>query len=77
MIDGENLYFVASWDTTQINATEMERHCDSLVDVMRRLIKQENWGKTVGEVFGLEMLGVGPRRLSDAHDAEGSNESGP
>ena len=52
MIDSDNLYFIASWDTAQMNAAEMEGHCDTLADVMRKLTNEENWNRTVGDVLG-------------------------
>lgn len=51
MVDRQNLYFVASWDTAQMNDAEVETCCDCLVDVMRKLANEQNWDKTVGEVF--------------------------
>lgn len=53
MVDNNNLYFIASWDTAQMNDTEIEEHCDSLADVMRKLADERRWGKKVEEVFGL------------------------
>lgn len=51
MIDAVNLYFIASWDTAQMNDREVEGHCDSLAEVMRKLANEDNWEKKVGEVF--------------------------
>lgn len=51
MLNEDNLFFVASWDTAQFNDTEINQCCDALSDVMRALGKVENWDKTVGEVF--------------------------
>lgn len=51
MIDRDNLYFVASWDTTQMNDVEVEGHCDRMADVMRRLGEERNWDRTIGDVF--------------------------
>ncbi|RSM01800.1 hypothetical protein CEP52_008371 [Fusarium oligoseptatum] len=51
MIDSVNLYFIASWDTAQMNDFEVDGHCDSLSDVMRKLADERNWEKRVGEVF--------------------------
>ncbi|KAI8721826.1 AMP-binding domain-containing protein [Fusarium sp. LHS14.1] len=53
MIDSVNLYFIASWDTAQMNDTEVDGHCDSLSDVMRKLADERNWEKSVGEVFSI------------------------
>ncbi|KAF4981453.1 hypothetical protein FZEAL_2741 [Fusarium zealandicum] len=53
MIDSVNLYFVASWDTAQMNEVEVDSHCDSLSNVMRVLADEGNWEKKMGEVFGL------------------------
>ena len=51
MIDPENMFFIASWDTAQMNDVEVEACCDLLADVMRKLGDGRNWAKTVGEVF--------------------------
>lgn len=51
MADKENLYFIASWDTAQMNDVEVEQHCDNLAAIMRNLAKEDNWGKTVKELF--------------------------
>lgn len=51
MIDRNNLYFVTSWDTAQMNSFEVEGHCDRMADVMRKLGDERNWERTVGDVF--------------------------
>lgn len=51
MIDRDNLYFVASWDTAQMNNVEVECHCDRMADVMRKLGDERNWQKRIGDVF--------------------------
>lgn len=51
MIDRDNLYFVASWDTAQMNDVELERHCDRMSDVMRKLGDERNWDRTFVDVF--------------------------
>ncbi|KAF7560834.1 hypothetical protein G7046_g3320 [Stylonectria norvegica] len=51
MIDSDNLYFIASWDTAQMNDVEVDAHCDRLSEVMRALAQEDNWDKAVGEVF--------------------------
>ncbi|ENH70957.1 hypothetical protein FOC1_g10008327 [Fusarium oxysporum f. sp. cubense race 1] len=53
MIDSINLYFIASWDTAQINDKEVEGHCDALSDVMRKLCDEGNWDKKLSDVFRL------------------------
>ncbi|KAF4450084.1 hypothetical protein F53441_6728 [Fusarium austroafricanum] len=53
MIDSVNLYFIASWDTAQMNDTEVNGHCDSLSDVMRKLEDERNWDKKLSDVFQL------------------------
>ncbi|KAM5346387.1 hypothetical protein ACJ41O_009392 [Fusarium nematophilum] len=53
MIDSVNLYFIASWDTAQMNDTEVDGYCDGLSDVMRKLADGSNWDKKMGEVFAL------------------------
>jgi hypothetical protein len=51
MIDPVNMYFIASWDTAQMNDGEVDGHCDSLADVLRKLADENNWDKKVGDVF--------------------------
>ncbi|KAL9566873.1 hypothetical protein ACKAV7_008937 [Fusarium commune] len=53
MIDSINLYFIASWDTAQMNDKEVEGHCDALSDVMRKLCDERNWDKKLSDVFRL------------------------
>ncbi|KAH7175395.1 hypothetical protein EDB81DRAFT_895928 [Dactylonectria macrodidyma] len=53
MIDSVNLYFIASWDTAQMNDREVDGCCDSLADVMRKLAEEGNWEKKVGDVFAV------------------------
>ncbi|RDA95429.1 hypothetical protein CP533_5364, partial [Ophiocordyceps camponoti-saundersi (nom. inval.)] len=48
------IFFIASWDTAQMNVDEVEQHCDNMAEVMRRLARDSNWDKTVGEVFASE-----------------------
>ncbi|UKZ76168.1 hypothetical protein TrVFT333_003864 [Trichoderma virens FT-333] len=51
MVNGDNLFFIASWDTAQLNAEQVDGYCDGLADVMRRLANEENWGRKIGDVF--------------------------
>ncbi|ETS02568.1 acetyl-CoA synthetase-like protein [Trichoderma reesei RUT C-30] len=51
MVDRENLLFIASWDTAQLNAEQVDGYCDDLADVMRRLANEDNLGLKMGEVF--------------------------
>ncbi|KAK1248245.1 hypothetical protein MKX08_006465 [Trichoderma sp. CBMAI-0020] len=51
MIDQDNIFFIASWDTAQLNAEEVDEYCDDLADVMRKLADENNWNRRVGEVF--------------------------
>ena len=53
MIDAVNLYFIASWDTAQMNDTEVDGHCDGLSDVLRKLGDENNWDKKLRDVFDL------------------------
>ncbi|KAM0351944.1 hypothetical protein ACHAPU_002460 [Fusarium lateritium] len=53
MLDSVNLYFIASWDTAQMNSTEVDGHCDALSDVMRKLGDENNWNKKLSDVFRL------------------------
>ena len=51
MISDDNLFFVASWDTAQMNDREVDAYCECLAAVMRKLNLESNWAKTMGEVF--------------------------
>jgi hypothetical protein len=51
MVDQENIFFIASWDTAQLNAEEVDEYCDDLADVMRKLADENNWNRRVREVF--------------------------
>ena len=50
-IDKDNIYFIASWDTAQMNEVEIDGHCDCLAEVIRKLADEKNWERTVGQVF--------------------------
>lgn len=50
MIDADNLYFIASWDTAQMNDIEVGGYCDVLAEVMRKLAIEENWHRSVASV---------------------------
>lgn len=51
MVDAESLYFIASWDTAQMNDVEVNECCDLLAEVMRKLGNEENWHRSVKSVF--------------------------
>lgn len=51
MVDPQNLYFIASWDTAQMNDREVQGSCDMLAEVMRRLATEANWDKKLKDVF--------------------------
>ncbi|KAL6918132.1 hypothetical protein FSST1_009627 [Fusarium sambucinum] len=53
MIDSMNLYFIASWDTAQMNDTEVGGHCDALSEILRKLGDGNNWDKKLSDVFHL------------------------
>lgn len=52
MVDKENMYFIASWDTAQMNDGDVGECCDCLADVMRKLGDERNWERKIGDVFG-------------------------
>ncbi|KAH9886597.1 acetyl-CoA synthetase-like protein [Xylariomycetidae sp. FL2044] len=52
MLDKENMGVIATWDTAQMNDSEVDDHCDVLADVVRRLADRGNLDKGLGEVFG-------------------------
>lgn len=43
MFDKENMYFVASWDTAQLNGDEIDEYCDRLAEMLRALAHSSNW----------------------------------
>jgi hypothetical protein len=47
--------FVASWDTAQLSIGEVEGHCETMVSVLRSLVKNGNRDKKVAEVFPLSI----------------------
>jgi hypothetical protein len=51
MVDKDQMCFVATWDTAQMNASEVDDYCDSMAGVLRMLDDSNNWDKCVEEVF--------------------------
>jgi hypothetical protein len=51
MLDKTNFLVIASWDTAQMTATEVEGHVDGYVEVMRRIVSLGNWERSMKEVF--------------------------
>lgn len=47
----ENMMFIASWDTAQMNVDEVDRHCDCMAAIMRRLASETNWDEKIGRLF--------------------------
>ncbi|XP_044719016.1 AMP-binding enzyme domain-containing protein [Hirsutella rhossiliensis] len=45
----ENMIFIASWDTAQMNVDEVDRHCDCMAAVMRRLANEAHWDTRIGQ----------------------------
>ncbi|OAA70680.1 AMP-binding enzyme family protein [Cordyceps fumosorosea ARSEF 2679] len=50
MVDKENLYFIASWDTSQLNGDEVDRYCDRLAEILRALANPDTWDRPLKEV---------------------------
>ncbi|KAJ4150382.1 hypothetical protein LMH87_011134 [Akanthomyces muscarius] len=50
MVDRENMYFIASWDTAQLSGDEVDGYCDSLAELMRALANMSNWDHPLKEV---------------------------
>ncbi|KAM3511740.1 hypothetical protein MY11210_004630 [Beauveria gryllotalpidicola] len=50
MVDKENMYFVASWDTAQLNGDEIDEYCDRLADMLRALAHASNWDSPLRNV---------------------------
>ncbi|KAK5651692.1 hypothetical protein OQA88_11758 [Cercophora sp. LCS_1] len=53
MVDKSQLTFVASWDTAQMSASEVEGHCDTVVNILQGLVWEESWAKEVLGAFSL------------------------
>lgn len=51
MLDSVNMSFIATWDTAQLSLGEVEGHCETMAKLLRKLVREENWGKPVTEVF--------------------------
>jgi len=51
MVDTTNLFLIATWDSAQMNIGEVEGYCERVAVVLRKLVKKENWGRRVSDVF--------------------------
>ena len=51
LLDSHNMFFIATWDTAQMNAAEIEEHCEGVAGVLRKLVRERNWERTVEDVF--------------------------
>jgi len=51
MVDRTNLFFIANWDTAQMNLEEIEGHCNTMASILRQLVKDVNWDKEISDVF--------------------------
>ncbi|POR32185.1 Nonribosomal peptide synthetase-like protein [Tolypocladium paradoxum] len=51
VVSKDNIFFIVSWDTAQMNVDEVEQHCDGMADVMRRLAKEANWDRSIADVL--------------------------
>lgn len=51
MVDKENMYFIASWDTAQLNGHEIDRHCDFFAEILRGLSNTGNMNRPLKEVI--------------------------
>lgn len=59
MVDKESLYFIASWDTAQMNDVEVGECSDLLAYVMLKLACEDNWHLTIGSIFGRRNVSSG------------------
>lgn len=50
MVDKENMYFIASWDTAQLSGDEVDGYCDCLAEMTRALANMSNWDQPLKEV---------------------------
>lgn len=66
MLDKENMYFLASWDTAQMNATEIDYYCDRMAESIRALASSSNWDVPLKDV-----LPVLPRTTSVVQEPAG------
>ncbi|KAM7189121.1 hypothetical protein V8F33_010242 [Rhypophila sp. PSN 637] len=53
MVDRTNLFFIANWDTAQMNLDEVEGHCNTMASILRHLVKEANWDKRISDVFSV------------------------
>ncbi|ATY59282.1 AMP-binding enzyme family [Cordyceps militaris] len=53
MVDQENMYFIASWDTAQLNGDEVDGYCDCLAEMLRQLANTSNWNRLLRDVLPL------------------------
>ncbi|KAK4442277.1 hypothetical protein QBC34DRAFT_444296 [Podospora aff. communis PSN243] len=51
LLGSSDMFFVATWDTAQMRVGEVEGHCETMASVLRKLVKEGNWEKTVADVF--------------------------
>ncbi|KAM7214894.1 hypothetical protein V8F06_009720 [Rhypophila decipiens] len=53
MVDRTNLFFIANWDTAQMNLDEVEGHCNTVASILRQLVKEANWDRRISDVFSV------------------------
>ncbi len=51
MLDSTNLMIIASWDTAQMNAVEVEACLDGLTDSIRKVSNFADWDRGIADVF--------------------------
>ena len=51
MLDKENLFFVASWDTAHLNDVDVESLCDDLASILRQISDLDSWHRAVEELL--------------------------
>lgn len=49
--DAEHIFFVASWDTAQMNDDEVNAQCDTLAELMRRICREAEWETKVARLL--------------------------
>jgi hypothetical protein len=59
MLDRETVQIHPTWDDAQLREVEVKGMLDEILDIAEKLAREENWGKSLGEVVGNVGLGNG------------------
>lgn len=50
-VTNDSILFVASWDTSHIEAREANRFCDDMASMLRRLADKDHWDHYLFDFF--------------------------